>query len=225
MRLTVIGTGYVGAVHAACMPEIVHEVLSFDVDGERVAALAAGRPPRYESGLSRMFQRAVTTGRLRFTTSPTEVARFADTHLVCVVTPQRPGSGAADLRHVEGVMDALAPGLSRAGHNGARWSASPPCRSARRTGLPPSYARPVRRRRRLEPEFLREGCAIQDTLRPERIVAGAAARGLRAPPGRPAGLATVVRNPAMVDARNTLDAQAWHSAGRRVCSPGRPRLG
>ncbi|MET7691754.1 UDP-glucose/GDP-mannose dehydrogenase family protein [Streptomyces sp. NPDC005483] len=173
MRLTVIGTGYVGAVHAACMAEIGHEVLGLDVDEERVAVLAAGRPPFYEPGLSRMLQRAVTTGRLRFTTSSVEAARFADTHFVCVGTPQRPDSGAADLRHVEGVVDALAPGLRRAGHNGAL--------VVGKSTVPVGTADRLAERLRAagadadvawNPEFLREGCAIQDTLRPERIVAG-----------------------------------------------------
>ncbi|MEU9169714.1 UDP-glucose/GDP-mannose dehydrogenase family protein [Streptomyces sp. NPDC048420] len=173
MRLTVIGTGYVGAVHAACMAEIGHEVLGLDVDEERIAALAAGHPPFYEPGLSRMLQRAVTTGRLRFTTSPAEAARFADTHFVCVGTPQQSDSGAADLRHVEGVVDALAPGLRRAGHNGAL--------VVGKSTVPVGTADRLAARLRAagadadvawNPEFLREGCAVQDTLRPERIVAG-----------------------------------------------------
>ncbi|MET8856234.1 UDP-glucose 6-dehydrogenase, partial [Streptomyces sp. NPDC004579] len=72
MRLTVIGTGYVGAVHAACMADIGHEVLGVDVDEDRIAALTAGTPPFFEPGLSETLMKAVDTGRLRFTTSPAE---------------------------------------------------------------------------------------------------------------------------------------------------------
>lgn len=90
MRLTVIGTGYVGAVHAACMAEIGHEVLGVDIDAERIGALGAGRPPFYEPGLSGMLKRMVDAGRLRFTTSLAEAARFAGTHFVCVGTPSSP---------------------------------------------------------------------------------------------------------------------------------------
>ncbi|MET9889592.1 UDP-glucose/GDP-mannose dehydrogenase family protein [Streptomyces sp. NPDC006465] len=171
MRLTVIGTGYVGAVHAACMAETGHEVLGVDVDEERVAALAAGRPPFHEPGLSAMLRRTVAAGRLRFTTSLDEAALFADTHFVCVGTPQRPDSGAADLRHVEAVVDGLAAGLSGAGRDGALvvGKSTVPVGTAdqlaaRLCGTGADIA--------WNPEFLREGSAVQDTLRPERIVAG-----------------------------------------------------
>ncbi|MET8095573.1 UDP-glucose/GDP-mannose dehydrogenase family protein [Streptomyces sp. NPDC005236] len=167
MRLTVIGTGYVGAVHAACMAETGHEVLGVDVDEERVTALAAGHPPFHEPGLSAMLQRTVASDALRFTTSLDEAARFADTHFVCVGTPQRPDSGAADLRHVEAVVDGLAPGL----HDGALvvGKSTVPVGTADRLAarLSASGAEIA-----WNPEFLREGSAVQDTLRPERIVAG-----------------------------------------------------
>ncbi|MFD5812824.1 UDP-glucose dehydrogenase family protein [Streptomyces sp. NPDC127038] len=171
MRLTVIGTGYVGAVHAACMAEAGHEVLGVDVDEERVAALAAGHPPFHEPGLPAMLQRTVAAGALRFTTSLDEAARFADTHFICVGTPQRPDSGAADLRYVEAVVDGLAPGLREAGHEGALvvGKSTVPVgtadRLAARLDVPGAEIA-------WNPEFLREGSAVQDTLRPERIVAG-----------------------------------------------------
>ncbi|WP_329335220.1 UDP-glucose/GDP-mannose dehydrogenase family protein [Streptomyces sp. NBC_01352] len=173
MRLTVIGTGYVGAVHAACMADIGHEVLGVDLDPERIAALAAGRPPFFEPGLAAMLQHTVDTGRLRFTTSLDEAARFADTHFVCVGTPQLPDSGAADLRHVEAAVDGLA--AQRTGRG------DEPALVVGKSTVPVGTADRLARRLRVtaghvdiawNPEFLREGCAVQDTLRPERIVAG-----------------------------------------------------
>ncbi|WP_338784571.1 UDP-glucose/GDP-mannose dehydrogenase family protein [Streptomyces sp. DG1A-41] len=171
MRLTVIGTGYVGAVHAACMAEIGHDVLGVDVDAERIAALAAGRTPFFEPGLGGMLRRTVDSGRLRFTTSMAEAARFAGTHFVCVGTPQRPVSGAADLRHVESAVDGLAPHLPGSGHVLVVGKSTVPVGTADR------LARRLRATApdadiAWNPEFLREGCAVQDTLRPERIVAG-----------------------------------------------------
>ena len=114
MRITVIGTGYLGAVHAACMAEIGHEVLGVDVDAAKIEALAVGRPPFHEPGLGGVLARNVEAGRLRFSTSLAEAAAFGDVHFVCVGTPQQPGSWAADLSYVDAVIDGLAPHL-RAG--------------------------------------------------------------------------------------------------------------
>ncbi|MBC9727995.1 UDP-glucose/GDP-mannose dehydrogenase family protein [Streptomyces sp. TRM68367] len=170
MRLSVIGTGYVGAVHAACMAEVGHEVLGVDVDAERITALAAGRVPFYEPGLGGMLKRTVDGGRLRFTTSTAEAVRFADMHFVCVGTPQRPGSGAADLRYVEAAVDALAAHIPGGGPTQALvvGKSTVPVGTAERLAQRLKGAADVA----WNPEFLREGCAVQDTLRPERIVAG-----------------------------------------------------
>ncbi|MFE3849587.1 UDP-glucose dehydrogenase family protein [Streptomyces griseorubiginosus] len=174
MRLTVIGTGYVGAVHAACMADIGHEVLGVDVDPERVAALTCGRPPFFEPGLAGMLKRAVDRGRLRFTTSAAEAARFAVTHFVCVGTPPLPGSGAADLRYVEGAVDELAARLSgnqldgREGRVLVVGKSTVPVGTAQRLAERLGTVADVA----WNPEFLREGRAVQDALRPERIVAG-----------------------------------------------------
>ncbi|NEE23721.1 UDP-glucose/GDP-mannose dehydrogenase family protein, partial [Streptomyces sp. SID7499] len=108
MRMTVIGTGYVGTVHAACMADIGHEVLGIDVDADRIASLAAARAPIREAGLDELLARTVASGRLRFSTSLAEGAAFARTHFVCVGTPQRPDGEAADLRCVDAVLDELA---------------------------------------------------------------------------------------------------------------------
>ena len=173
MRLTVIGTGYVGAVHAACMAQLGHEVLGVDVDAERIGALAAGRPPFYEPGLSAMLKSAVDGRRLRFTTSLAEAAWFADTHFVCVGTPQRADSGASDLRHVEAALDGLAPYLRDSGYERVL--------VVGKSTVPVGTADRLAERLRAlapaadiawNPEFLREGRAVRDTLRPERLVAG-----------------------------------------------------
>ncbi|QNE73516.1 nucleotide sugar dehydrogenase [Streptomyces finlayi] len=172
MRLTVIGTGYLGAVHAACMADIGHEVLGVDVDAHRVAMLGEGRTPFYEPGLQETLAQGVGSGRLRFTTSLREAAEFGDVHFICVGTPQKEGSHAADLRYVDAVVDELAPHLRR------------PCLIVGKSTVPAGTT--SRLDVRLEalapegadaevawnPEFLREGHAVEDTLRPERIVAG-----------------------------------------------------
>ncbi|MEU9389991.1 UDP-glucose/GDP-mannose dehydrogenase family protein [Streptomyces sp. NPDC048324] len=173
MRLTVIGTGYVGAVHAACMADLGHEVLGVDTEADRIGALARGRPPFYEPGLSSLLQRVVDSGRLRFTRSTAEAAHFADTHFVCVGTPQGGASGAADLRHVDAAVDGLAPFLCDGGDRGVLLVG--------KSTVPVGTSERLRQRLHdtapnadiaWNPEFLREGHAVADTLRPERIVVG-----------------------------------------------------
>ena len=176
-RLTVIGTGYLGATHAACMAELGFEVLGLDVDPEKVAALQAAQVPFYEPGLDELIAKQVAAGRLRFTTSVEEVATFGDVHFLCVGTPQKRGEFAADLRYVDAAIDALAPHLRR------------PCLVAGKSTVPVgTAARLADRLAELapagadvelawNPEFLREGFAIQDTLRPDRLVIGVAGGG------------------------------------------------
>ncbi|MEU4464765.1 UDP-glucose/GDP-mannose dehydrogenase family protein [Streptomyces sp. NPDC024017] len=172
MRLTVIGTGYVGLVHAACMADMGHSVLGIDRDADRIAALSRGRVPFYEPGLHALLNRNLKSGRLRFTRSLAEAARFARTHFVCVGTPQQPDSHAADLRFVDGVMDELALHL----RDQQGW-----CLVVGKSTVPVGTAtRLADRLGRVapqaevawNPEFLREGFAVDDTLRPERLVAG-----------------------------------------------------
>jgi UDPglucose 6-dehydrogenase len=169
MKMTVIGTGYVGAVHAACMADIGHEVLGVDNDVERIAALASGRAPVHECGLDEMLRRTLASGRLRLSTSLAEAAAFAGTHFICVGTPQLPDSPAADLRYVDAVVAGLAPHL-RPGSLLVGKSTVPVGTAARlsaqlATAAPGSEVA-------WNPEFLREGSAVQDTLRPERLVVG-----------------------------------------------------
>ena len=170
-RLTVLGAGYLGTAQAACMAELGFDVLGLDIDAARVSALAAGGLPFYEPGLEQLLERGIRSGRLRFTTSFQEAADFGDVHFCCVGTPQLADSGGADLSQLFGCIDALGPLLDR------------PCLVVGK-----STTRPVRRDPRQpagaaaaagagaelawSPEFLREGHAVTDTLRPERIVAG-----------------------------------------------------
>src|SRR3712207_6663404 len=96
-RLTVIGTGYLGATHAICMAARGYEVLGIDVDPDKVADLEAGRVPFFEPGLPELLTKVRAMGRLRFTTSWQEAAAFGDVHFLCVGTPQQAGGEAADL--------------------------------------------------------------------------------------------------------------------------------
>lgn len=172
MRISVIGTGYLGAVHAACMAELGHEVLGVDTDAGKIAALAEGRAPFYEPGLTEILVRTVASGKLRFSTSLAEAAAFADMHFICVGTPQLPGSLGADLSHIEAVIDGLAAHLARdclvIGKSTVPVGTAPRL-AARLAAL---TAEGITARLAWNPEFLREGFAVQDTLRPDRIVVG-----------------------------------------------------
>jgi hypothetical protein len=117
-RITVIGTGYLGATHAAAMAELGFEVLGMDVVPEKIELLRRGEVPMYEPGLAELLRRHVagiagSTGRLRFTLDMAEVADFGDVHFVCVNTPQKHGEFACDMSYVDAAFDALAPLLHR----------------------------------------------------------------------------------------------------------------
>ena len=113
LRITVLGTGYLGATHAACLAELGFEVLGLDTNEAQVSALAAGRLPFHEPELEELLQGGLRSGRLRFTTSYADAAAFGDVHFVCVGTPQQADSDAADLSHLMACVDALAPLLDR----------------------------------------------------------------------------------------------------------------
>ena len=172
MRITVIGTGYLGAVHAACMADLGHDVLGVDVDAAKIEGLAAGRPPFFEPGLSEVLSRAVGSGKLRFTTSLADAAEFGDVHFVCVGTPQKAGSYAADLKHVDAVIDGLAPHLHR--ETLVVGKSTVPVGTASALAARLAATAPVGAGAELawNPEFLREGFAVEDTLRPDRLVVG-----------------------------------------------------
>jgi UDPglucose 6-dehydrogenase len=172
MRLTVLGTGYLGAVHAACMADLGHEVLGVDVDPRKVEMLSSGRSPFFEPGLDEVLSRAVESGRLRFSASLAEAADFGDVHFVCAGTPQKPGSGAADLSHIDAVVDGLARHLHRA--TLVVGKSTVPVGTAQRMAGRIAELAPAGAAAELawNPEFLREGYAVQDTMRPDRIVVG-----------------------------------------------------
>ena len=173
MRMTVIGTGYLGAVHAACMADIGHEVLGVDSDPRKVELLRQGRPPFYEPGLDELLKDAVRGGRLSFATSLAEAARFADVHFICVGTPQRQDSHHADLGVLHAVVDELAPQLTRdsliVGKSTVPVGTAAAI-SERIAGLAPPG---IRVEVAWNPEFLREGRALHDSFHPSRIVWGA----------------------------------------------------
>jgi len=172
MKITVIGTGYLGAVHAACMADLGHQVLGIDSRPERIARLAGGEAPFFEPGLAELLARGIAAGRLSFGGSLADAAAFGDVHFICVGTPQLPGSLAADTRHVEEVIDGLAPHLTRA--TLVVGKSTVPVGTASRlastlAGLAPAG---VAAELAWNPEFLREGYAVRDTLEPDRLVAG-----------------------------------------------------
>ncbi|PRH80655.1 UDP-glucose 6-dehydrogenase [Streptomyces solincola] len=171
-RLTVMGTGCLAATHAVCMAVMGFEVLGVDTDLRKVESLNAGRVPFFEPGLAELLTRALESGRLRFTSDMAEAAEFGDVHFVCVGTPQQHGSAAADLRHVDNAVRELAPHLTRRALVVGK-STVPVGTAARLTGLLQRLA-PAGSEVELawNPEFLREGYAVEDTMRPDRLVFG-----------------------------------------------------
>ncbi|VEG51329.1 UDP-glucose 6-dehydrogenase [Mycolicibacterium aurum] len=172
MRCTVFGTGYLGATHAAGMAELGHDVVGVDIDAGKIAKLSGGEVPFYEPGLREMLQRNIDAGRLRFTTDYAEAAEFADVHFLGVGTPQKKGEYGADLRHVYAVIDTLVPKLRRPAVIVGK--STVPVGTAAELGTRAAALAPdgVTVEIAWNPEFLREGLAIQDTLHPDRIVLG-----------------------------------------------------
>lgn len=192
LKITVIGTGYLGATHAAAMAELGFEVLGLDVVPEKIEMLSAGRVPMYEPGLEELLRRHVagiegSTGRLRFTMDWAEVAEFGDVHFVCVNTPQKHGEYACDMSYVDSAVESLAKhlGQARAGRrqvHGARGQRRAARRPHRRTG-----ARRARRGAGLEPGVPARGLRRTGHTAPRpdrggrtrRARRAAAARGVR----------------------------------------------
>ena len=169
LRLSVIGTGYLGATHAACMAELGFDVIGLDVVPEKVQLLNSGIVPFYEPELDAVLARNIDAGRLRFTTSFQEAAEFGDIHFICVGTPQQSGAYAADLSQVFGSIESLAPYLS------------PTDLVVGKSTVPVGTANQIAEILKVSapgvdvawnPEFLREGFAVQDTLEPDRLVVG-----------------------------------------------------
>ncbi|WP_124709904.1 UDP-glucose dehydrogenase family protein [Gordonia insulae] len=172
MKLTVIGCGYLGATHAACMAELGHDVLGVDVDADKVSRLQAGEVPFFEPGLADVLRRNLAAGRLRFTTDHRDAAAFASVHFLGVGTPQvRRGYG-VDLSHVESAIDALTP-LVRGEHLIIGKSTVPVGTAAALSQRMAVLTAPGSRvDLAWSPEFLREGFAVEDTLEPDRLVLG-----------------------------------------------------
>jgi UDPglucose 6-dehydrogenase len=170
--LTFLGTGYLGATYAICFAELGYEVLGFDVDTAKIAKLAGGEVPFHEPGLDELLRKNLAAGRLRFSTSYQEVADFGDVHFICVGTPQRADSMAADLSYVESAVAGLCPHLTRK------------CLLVGKSTVPVGTAewieqlvrRHAPQEARVEvawsPEFLQEGFAVEDVLRPNRVIFG-----------------------------------------------------
>jgi len=171
-RISVFGTGYLGATHAACMAELGHEVLGVDVDEAKLAKLASGEVPFYEPGLDEVLKRNIASGRLRFSSSYDEAAEFADVHFIGVGTPQKKGEYAADLTYVDAVITDLAPRLTRP--TVIFGKSTVPVGTAERLGRLAREIAPAGDEVEVawNPEFLREGFAVNDTLHPDRLVLG-----------------------------------------------------
>jgi UDPglucose 6-dehydrogenase len=172
-RLSVIGTGYLGATHAICMAAVGHQVIAVDVDAAKIDALRAGRVPFFEPGLADLLAEVVATGRLTFGTDLAEAAREADVHFLCVGTPQSSTSNAADLTFVHAAIAALAPQL-RPGALVVGKSTVPLGTAAELESMITAAAPGTATELAWNPEFLREGFAVADTLRPDRLVFGVA---------------------------------------------------
>ncbi len=174
LRISVIGTNYLGANTAAGMAEFGFEVIGVDIDESRVKLLNEGRAPLFEPGLDPLLKKHTDTGLLRFTTDYREIADWADVHFICVGTPQTDGDYAADLSQVNSVVDTLAPLLTK------------PALVVGRSTVPVGTAAALERRFHTEspagqqvelawqPEFLREAHGVDDTLHPDRLVFGVA---------------------------------------------------
>jgi UDPglucose 6-dehydrogenase len=168
MKISVIGCGYLGAVHAASMAELGHEVVGIDVDVKKVESLAKATAPFYEPGFEELLQRTLSTGRLRFSTDFGD-ATGAQVHFVCVGTPQKRGEYAADLRYVQGATESLI-GVLGAGELVVGKSTVPVGTAARLAELVADKVPGAILA--WNPEFLREGFAVEDTLNPDRLVYG-----------------------------------------------------
>lgn len=172
MRMVVIGLGYLGATHAACMAELGHEVLGVEIDQIKRDQLSRGNVPFYEPDLPELLSKHIATGQLRVTGSMTEAAEFGDLFFIAVGTPQRKGEYAADMTYVDSAVTELAPLLSRDAVIFGK-STVPVGTAARLSDLADELSKDgVSIEIAWNPEFLREGFAVRDTLHPDRIVVG-----------------------------------------------------
>jgi UDPglucose 6-dehydrogenase len=190
MKIAVIGCGYLGAVHAAAMASLGYETVGVDVDAAKVERLRRGEPPFFEPGLPELLKGGVDAGTLRFTTDVAE-AGGADVIFVAVGTPQRAGSDAADLTYVDAAIESLLPHLTARSLIAGK--STVPVGTAQRLA---DLVAPTGAALAWNPEFLREGFAVRDTLAPDRLVYGVR-------PGDEASVATLDAVYATVLARGT----------------------
>ena len=170
LKLSVVGCGYLGATHAACMSSLGFEVIGVDTDPEKIAMLSKGELPFYEPGLDTLLASEIKTGRLTFTTDFSAVAD-ADVHFICVGTPQSKDGLAADLTYVKSAVQAIAPHLK----NGSLVVGKSTVPVGTAQGLREQLAQSAPQADLAwNPEFLREGFAVEDTLTPNRLVVGVA---------------------------------------------------
>lgn len=168
MRISVIGCGYLGAVHAACMAKLGHDVVGIDIDQRKIDGLSGGTAPFFEPGLNGLLADVESSGRLTFTTD-FSAAAGCDVHFVCVGTPQKKGENGADMTYVDAAIESLLP-FVRPGDVVVGKSTVPVGTAARlaeivRASQPDAHLL-------WNPEFLREGHAVKDTLNPDRFVYG-----------------------------------------------------
>lgn len=168
LKLSVIGTGYLGATHAACMASLGFEVIGFDTEVSKIELLSQGKVPFYEPDLEELLAEQIKTGRLRFTKDINDLADV-DVHFICVGTPQVKGGNAADLTYVNSALESIAkivkPGGLVVGKSTVPVGTATRLRD-RLIELNPNADLAW------NPEFLREGFAVEDTLRPNRLVVG-----------------------------------------------------
>ncbi|WOF24708.1 UDP-glucose/GDP-mannose dehydrogenase family protein [Microbacterium betulae] len=166
MKLSVIGCGYLGAVHAAAMASLGHEVVGIDVDEAKIALLASGQTPFFEPGLPEILTTALASGRLSFTTD-IAAAADAEVHFIAVGTPQRKDAAGADLTYVDASVTSLLPHLAPGSLVVGK--STVPVGTAQRLA---DLIAPTGARLAWNPEFLREGFAVKDTVEPDRLVYG-----------------------------------------------------
>ncbi|MCX6428745.1 MAG: UDP-glucose/GDP-mannose dehydrogenase family protein [Actinobacteria bacterium] len=167
-RLSVIGTGYLGVTHAACMSSLGYTVVGIDNDAQKIESLIRGELPFYEPGLEELLQTQLASGRLTFSTNYSDLDD-CDVHFICVGTPQQQDSFAADLKYVESAFSALVPHLKKGSLVVGK--STVPVGTAQKLQETLSRLAP-QSDLAWNPEFLREGFAIEDTLKPNRLVVG-----------------------------------------------------
>ena len=172
MRITMIGTGYVGLVSGVCFSDFGHDVVCVDKDSRKIEMLRAGEIPIFEPGLDVLLAKNMAAGRLRFTTDLAEGAKDAEAVFIAVGTPTRRGDGHADLSYVFAAAEELAPLLTQ--HTVVVTKSTVPVGTNRKVAEHISTAAPQAAFDVVSnPEFLREGAAIEDFMRPDRVVVGA----------------------------------------------------